>query len=81
MFPFRSFWAVLSAQSFRFYGHYFFSDTRGHGESETTDGDYSAELLGNDILELIKILGIKSFNFCGLSMGGLIGQWLGFKCR
>ncbi|SFI67618.1 3-oxoadipate enol-lactonase [Kaistella treverensis] len=53
-----------------------FSDTRGHGESETTDGDYSAELLGNDILELTEILGFKSFIFCGLSMGGLVGQWL-----
>ena len=53
-----------------------FSDTRGHGESETTDGDYSAELLGNDVLQLTKELGIQTFYFCGLSMGGLIGQWL-----
>lgn len=53
-----------------------FSDTRGQGESETTEGDYSAELLGNDVLELTKNLGIETFHFCGLSMGGLIGQWL-----
>ncbi|MDO5655974.1 MAG: 3-oxoadipate enol-lactonase [Flavobacteriaceae bacterium] len=52
------------------------SDTRGHGETEVTEGEYSAELLGNDVLELTKNLGIESFHFCGLSMGGLIGQWL-----
>lgn len=53
-----------------------FYDTRGHGHSEATSGDYSAELLGNDILQLTIKLGIDKFHFCGLSMGGLIGQWL-----
>ncbi len=52
------------------------SDTRGHGESEVTEGDYSAELLGKDILGLTAELGLESFHFCGLSMGGTIGQWL-----
>lgn len=55
------------------------SDTRGHGETEVTEGEYSAELLGNDILELTQNLGIESFHFCGLSMGGLIGQWLALQ--
>lgn len=53
-----------------------FYDTRGHGKSEVTEGDYSAELLGNDILQLTEFLGIHYFYFCGISMGGLIGQWL-----
>lgn len=51
-------------------------DTRGHGQSEVTKGDYSAELLGNDLLQLTESLGINEFYFCGISMGGLIGQWL-----
>lgn len=52
------------------------SDTRGHGKSEVTSGEYNVELLGNDVLALTKELGIEQFHFCGLSMGGLIGQWL-----
>ena len=51
-------------------------DTRGHGESQVTPGPYSAELLGNDVLALTEALGLIQFSYCGLSMGGLIGQWL-----
>jgi 3-oxoadipate enol-lactonase/4-carboxymuconolactone decarboxylase len=52
-------------------------DTRGHGASEVTKGDYTIELLGNDVLRLADSLGIRKFAFCGLSLGGAIGQWLG----
>jgi 3-oxoadipate enol-lactonase / 4-carboxymuconolactone decarboxylase len=52
-------------------------DTRGHGASEAEKGDYSVELLGQDVLALADSLGIEKFGFCGLSMGGAIGQWLG----
>lgn len=52
------------------------SDTRGHGDTEVTEGYFSVELLGQDVLHLTKTLGIEAFHFCGLSMGGLIGQWL-----
>lgn len=52
-------------------------DTRGHGKSEVTEGDYSIEMLGNDVLDLLDYLKIESVNFCGLSIGGLTGQWLG----
>ena len=51
-------------------------DTRGHGASQVTPGDYSIEQLGRDVLGLVDTLGIDSFAFCGLSMGGAIGQWL-----
>jgi 3-oxoadipate enol-lactonase len=51
-------------------------DTRGHGGSEVTVGDYQIEQLGIDVLSLTAVLGIEEFSFCGLSMGGLIGQWL-----
>ena len=52
-------------------------DTRGHGRSEYTPGPYSVDLLGQDVIDLLDQLKIDKVHFCGLSMGGLIGQWLG----
>ncbi|MDH1261322.1 3-oxoadipate enol-lactonase [Pseudomonas sp. GD03944] len=51
-------------------------DTRGHGQSLVTDGPYSIEQNGRDVLALLDHLDIAQAHFCGLSMGGLIGQWL-----
>ena len=51
-------------------------DTRGHGASEATAGEYSIEILGKDILALADLLKISQFAFCGLSLGGAIGQWV-----
>ena len=54
-------------------------DTRGHGRSLVTPGPYSIEQLGHDVLALLDALHIERAHFCGLSMGGLIGQWLGIN--
>lgn len=54
-------------------------DTRGHGASAVTPGPYSIEQLGRDVLGLVDSLGIDRFAFCGLSLGGLTGQWLGIN--
>jgi 3-oxoadipate enol-lactonase len=35
------------------------------------------EQLGRDVLAVMDGLGIKKANWCGLSMGGMVGQWLG----
>ncbi len=51
-------------------------DTRGHGASEAPAGDYTIELLAQDVLALNTALGISQFAFCGLSLGGMIGQWI-----
>ncbi|MGA8540668.1 MAG: 3-oxoadipate enol-lactonase [Terriglobales bacterium] len=51
-------------------------DTRGHGASDAPAGDYPIEQLGGDVLGLTDALGIRKFAFCGLSLGGAIGQWL-----
>jgi 3-oxoadipate enol-lactonase len=52
-------------------------DTRGHGESSVTAGPYSIQQLGCDVVALMDALGIVRAHFCGLSMGGQIGMWLG----
>jgi len=51
-------------------------DVRGHGASEAPSGEYSLEQLGRDALALADHLEISKFAWCGLSMGGAIGQWL-----
>jgi 3-oxoadipate enol-lactonase / 4-carboxymuconolactone decarboxylase len=55
-------------------------DTRGHGQSEVTPGEYSIAQLGKDALALLDHLGIERMSFCGLSMGGMTGMWLGVNC-
>jgi 3-oxoadipate enol-lactonase len=52
-------------------------DTRGHGKSSVTPGPYSIEQLGKDVLGLLDALHLSRVHFCGLSMGGMIGMWLG----
>ncbi|MFC4931571.1 3-oxoadipate enol-lactonase [Massilia sp. GCM10023247] len=56
-------------------------DTRGHGgsvgQSGATPGPYTIELLGRDVLALLDHLDVERAHFVGLSMGGVIGQWLG----
>ena len=54
-------------------------DTRGHGQSSVTPGPYSIEQLGRDVLTLLDALNVQRANFCGLSMGGMIGMWLGLN--
>jgi 3-oxoadipate enol-lactonase / 4-carboxymuconolactone decarboxylase len=51
-------------------------DTRGHGASDAPAGEYSVERLGRDVIALADKLKISKFAFCGLSLGGAIGQWL-----
>jgi len=52
-------------------------DRRGHGKSGVPKGPYSMERFGRDVLAVADALGVKSFSWCGLSMGGMVGQWLG----
>ena len=52
-------------------------DRRGHGQSGAPRGPYSMERLGRDVLAVLDTLKIEKTNWCGLSMGGMVGQWLG----
>jgi len=52
-------------------------DHRGHGASPVPPGPYEMEDLGNDVLRLMDALEIERASFCGLSIGGMVGMWLG----
>jgi 3-oxoadipate enol-lactonase len=56
-------------------------DTRGHGQSSLTPHFEKLSIadLGKDVLALLDHLQLEKVHFCGLSMGGLIGQWLGIN--
>ncbi|MCC7216432.1 MAG: 3-oxoadipate enol-lactonase [Burkholderiales bacterium] len=52
-------------------------DTRGHGQSDVPPGPYAMDVLGRDAVALLDHLGIARAAFCGLSLGGMTGMWLG----
>ena len=52
-------------------------DRRGHGKSGVPPGPYSMERFGRDVLAILDDLNIDKVHWCGLSMGGMVGQWLG----
>jgi 3-oxoadipate enol-lactonase len=54
-------------------------DTRGHGGTEATKGAYTLEMLADDLFFLLKELKIEKPHYCGLSMGGMIGQTFALK--
>jgi len=53
------------------------TDTRGHGQSGVTPGPYNMEQLGWDVVHTLDALKIDRAHFCGLSLGGMIGMFLG----
>ncbi len=52
-------------------------ETRGHGGSPAPPGPYSVAELGGDLLALLDRLELDRVSFCGLSIGGMTGMWLG----
>ena len=52
-------------------------DHRGHGGSPVPPGPYEIADLGRDVLELMDHLGLDRAHYCGLSIGGMAGMWLG----
>lgn len=61
------------AQDFRILRY----DRRGHGQSTAPPPPYDLADLGGDVIDLLDALKIDRTHFCGLSIGGLTGQWLG----
>ena len=54
-------------------------DTRGHGSSQAPAGAYTLEQLADDLKALLDHLGVSRAHYCGLSMGGMIGQTYALK--
>lgn len=52
-------------------------DSRGHGGSSAPVGPYTIERLARDVIGLLDALNMRRVHFCGLSLGGLVGMWLG----
>ena len=52
-------------------------DKRGHGASDASPGDYTIEMLAKDALAVADAAGASRFSYLGISIGGMIGQWLG----
>jgi len=69
--------AQLLRQHFRILRY----DMRGQGQSSVIPGESTIETFGRDFLVLLGVLGIDHVTFCGLSMGGMIGMWLGVNAH
>jgi 3-oxoadipate enol-lactonase len=54
-------------------------DSRGHGDSDVTPGPYTIAGLARDVVGLLEALKIPTAHYCGISIGGMIGQWLGIN--
>jgi pimeloyl-ACP methyl ester carboxylesterase len=54
-------------------------DSRGHGESQSKDTDYSIEQYSNDVIEVCKAKGITRASVVGYSDGGNIALFLAQK--
>ena len=52
-------------------------DHRGHGRSPVPPAPYEIANLGRDVLALMDSLGLERASYCGTSIGGMIGIWLG----
>ena len=51
-------------------------DSRGHGLSVATDRAFKIDTLGQDALAILDHFGIEKAHWCGVSKGGMVGQWL-----
>jgi 3-oxoadipate enol-lactonase / 4-carboxymuconolactone decarboxylase len=54
-------------------------DTRGHGASDAPAGDYSLDLLADDVLAVMDAAGADKASLCGTSLGGMIAMTLAAK--
>lgn len=51
-------------------------DRRGHGKSGFISAPATMQRFGRDALAIMDGLGLDKVHWCGLSMGGMVGQWL-----
>lgn len=60
------------AQSFRVLRY----DARGQGMTDVTEGPYTLDLLGSDLVGLLDGLQLAKVHLCGLSLGAMTAAWL-----
>jgi 3-oxoadipate enol-lactonase/4-carboxymuconolactone decarboxylase len=56
-------------------------DHPGHGDSPVWDGRVTIEDIGRASLDLLDVLGYERVSWCGLSLGGAVGQWVAAHAR
>jgi len=54
-------------------------DTRGHGASDAPAGDYTLDLLADDVLAVMDAAQVKKAIFCGISLGGMMSMKIALK--
>jgi 3-oxoadipate enol-lactonase/4-carboxymuconolactone decarboxylase len=54
-------------------------DTRGHGASDAPNGDYSLDLLADDVLAVMDAAGVIKAAICGTSLGAMVAMALAPK--
>lgn len=54
-------------------------DTRGHGGTDAPAGDYTLDILADDLFGLLDAFDLDAVHYVGLSMGGMIGQAAALK--
>lgn len=54
-------------------------DMRGHGRSPVSPETPTIDDFADDVIAIADALGVRQFAFCGLSIGGTIGQSLGAR--
>ena len=54
-------------------------DTRGHGGTDAPAGEYTLEMLADDLFGFLDALNLDTVHYVGLSMGGMIGQTAALK--
>ncbi len=52
-------------------------DNIGHGDSDVPTGDYSLSEMADGVLAVADAEQVQRFHYCGLSVGGITGLWLG----
>jgi 3-oxoadipate enol-lactonase len=52
-------------------------DHRGHDGSSMPDAPWTVADLARDVLDLLDEVEVEHASFCGLSLGGAVGMWLG----
>jgi 3-oxoadipate enol-lactonase len=49
---------------------------RGHHPRSVADHSYTMDQLGRDALGIMNAMDVESAHWCGISLGGVVGQWL-----